>query len=66
MFVKSEIMAYNVPRTSSRSTPTSLSPGVNLAMCSVGQMGKFLFQSGSDVTPGHTSSFGVPRILHTQ
>ena len=51
--------------TSSRSMPASLSPGVNLAMCSAGQKGKSSFQSCSDVTPGHTSSFGVPRILRT-
>ena len=34
-------------------------------MCSAGHKGKFSFQSCSDVTPGHTFSFGVPRILHT-
>jgi len=29
-------------------------------------LGKADLKSGNDVTPGHVSSFGVPKILHTR
>ena len=29
-----------------------------------GHLGNALLKSGKEVTPGHVSSFGVPKILH--
>jgi hypothetical protein len=48
---------------SSKSTPVSDSPGHHLDSSSAGHTGKSVFQSCKAVTPGHTSSLGVPSML---
>jgi len=60
---KISINNTNTILTSSRSTPASLRPGTKREMSRLGHTGKSSFQSCREVTPGHTSSFGVPSTL---
>ena len=49
--------------TSTRSTPSSDKGPQNEAISRAGHVGKASFQSWRIVTPGQTTSFGVPKIL---
>jgi hypothetical protein len=50
----------------SKSTPAGSSPGTMDARFLGGHFGKADLKSGNEVTPGQVSSFGVPRVLHSQ
>lgn len=47
-----------------RSTPAFSRVGTTVAKSLEGHLGNALLKSGKEVTPGHVSSFGVPKILH--
>lgn len=49
-----------------RSIPAELRPGTISCRFFAGHLGKADLKSGKAVTPGHVSSFGVPKILHSR